>query len=72
MSSKSNSQKSAFSVLMHDTLDDVSTILSIAQYCLIFKEMSPEVRTDMERIVETGRNMSNKLKQMGQVVQDEK
>ena len=56
---------------MHDTLNDISTILSIAQFCLISKEMSSELRLEMERIVDTGKQMSQKLKQMAEVIQQQ-
>jgi len=66
-----NDAKSTFSVLMHDTLNDMSTILSIAQFCLISKEMSPELRIEVERIVDTGKQMSDKLKRMAEVMQEQ-
>jgi hypothetical protein len=72
MSSQTDNQKSAFAALMHDTLDEVTTILSIAQFCLISRELSPEVQTDMKRIVETGKTISNKLKQLAEVYQEER
>jgi hypothetical protein len=65
-----NEQKSTISVLMHDTLNDMSTILSIAQFCLISQEMSPELRVEVERIVDTGKQMSDKLKRMAEVMQE--
>ncbi len=71
MSSNSNESKATFSILMHDTLNDISTILSIAQFCLISKEMSSELRLEMGRIVDTGKQMSEKLKQMAEVIQQQ-
>lgn len=65
-----NEQKPTLSVLMHDTLNDMSTILSIAQFCLISQEMSPELRVEVERIVDTGKQMSDKLKRMAEVMQE--
>jgi hypothetical protein len=56
---------------MHETLNDISTIMSIAQFCLVTKEMPPDVRHDIKRIVETGREMSDKLKLMAEVLQEE-
>jgi hypothetical protein len=56
---------------MHETLNDVSTIMSVAQLCLISKEMPPDVRQEIKRIVEIGREMSQKLKLMAEVLQEE-
>ena len=71
MSSQANKPGPVFSVLMHETLNDMSTIMSIAQLCLISKEMPSDVRHDFKRIVETGRQMSDKLKLMAEVLQEE-
>ena len=71
MSRETNKPGPVFSILMHETLNDVSTIMSIAQLCLISKEMPPDVRHEIKRIVETGREMSEKLKQMAEVLQEE-
>ncbi len=71
MSSQANKPGPVFSILMHETLNDMSTILSIAQLCLISKEMPPDVRLEFKRIVETGRQMSDKLKLMAEVLQEE-
>lgn len=71
MSSEANKPGPIFAVLMHETINDVSTILSIAQLCLITKDLPPDVRADFKRIVETGRSMADKLKLMAEVLQEE-
>lgn len=71
MNSETNKPGPVFSILMHETINDISTIMSIAQLCLITKEMSPDVREDIKRIVETGRQMSDKLRLMAEVLQEE-
>ena len=71
MSPETNRLGPVFSILMHETLNDISTIMSIAQLCLISKEMPPDVRQEIKRIVETGREMSEKLKLMAEVLQEE-
>lgn len=70
-SEKTNKPGPVFSILMHETINDLSTIMSIAQLCLITKEMPPDLREDIKRIVETGRQMSDKLKLMAEVLQEE-
>jgi hypothetical protein len=71
MSSEVNKPGPIFSVLMHDSLNDISTIMSIAEFCLITKEMPPDVRADIKQIVETGRKMADNLKLMAEVLQEE-
>lgn len=71
MNSEANKRGPVFAVLMHETINDMSTIMSIAQLCLISKEMPPDVRQEFKRIVETGRQMSDKLKLMAEVLQEE-
>jgi hypothetical protein len=71
MSPEASKPGPVFSILMHETLNDVSTIMSIAQLCLISKEMPPDVRQEIKRIIETGREMSHKLKLMAEVLQEE-
>jgi len=71
MNQEVNKSGPVFSILMHETLNDVSTIMSIAQLCLVSKEMPPDVRQEIKRIVETGREMSEKLKLMAEVLQEE-
>ncbi len=71
MSPEESKPGPVFSILMHETLNDVSTIMSIAQLCLISKEMPPDVRQEIKRIIETGREMSDKLKLMAEVLQEE-
>ena len=71
MNSETNKPGPVFSILMHETINDLSTMMSIAQLCLITKEMPPDIREDIKRIVETGRQMSDKLKLMAEVLQEE-
>ncbi len=58
------------SVLMHDTINQISTIISIAQFGLISKEMSPEVQADMKRIVATMRQVANNLKRLAEILDE--
>ncbi len=59
------------SVLMHDTLNHISTVMSIAQFCLLSKEMSPEVQSDMKRIVESVRRIADNLKHLADILSEE-
>ncbi len=59
------------SYLMHEIINHISTIISIAQLSLISKEMSPEVQADMKRIIQTVRQMSDNLKQLAEVLDED-
>ena len=71
MSSTADKPGPVFSVLMHEVINDISTILSIAQLNLISKDMPPDIREDFKHIVDTGRQMSDRLKLMAEVLQEE-
>jgi len=58
--------------LMHEIVGHVSSIMSVAQYALISKEMSPEIQTDMKRIVEMARNLSNNVQDLADILEEEK
>lgn len=70
MNSNNDQSKAAISVLMHDAINDITTILSIAQFCLISKKMSSDLRVEVERIVDTGQQMSEKLGRMAEFFQE--
>jgi hypothetical protein len=59
------------SVLMHDTVNHVSTILSIAQNSVLGREMSVEVQTDLKRIIEMARQVATNLKQLAEILEEE-
>ena len=56
---------------MHDTINDVAAVLSIAQFYLISKEMSPEIQGDMKRIVQTMRQVSSNLKRLAEILEED-
>jgi signal transduction histidine kinase len=57
-------------VLLHDTLNQISSIISIAQYCLISKEVSPEVQEDLKRIVKTTKEVAANLKRLAETLEE--
>lgn len=61
----------AYSDLMHDTINQISSVMSIAQFCLISKEMSPEVQSDMKRIVKTMRQISDNLRRLSEIWEED-
>ena len=56
--------------LMHEIVGHVSTIMSVAQFALISKEMPPDIQTDMKRIVETARNLSNHVQSLADILDE--
>ncbi len=57
--------------LIHDIINHVSTIMSISQFALISKDMSPELQTDIKRIVTTSRTLSVDLKHLAEILEEE-
>jgi signal transduction histidine kinase len=57
--------------LLHDTLNQLSSIISVAQYCLISKEVSPEVREDLKRIVDMTKEVAANLKRLAETLEEE-
>jgi len=60
-----------YALLMHDTINQVSTIISIAQLDMLSKDMSSEVKADMQRIIQTMRLVSGNLKRLAEMLDEE-
>jgi signal transduction histidine kinase len=58
-------------VILHDTLNQISSIISVAQLCLINKEVSPEIRHDLKRIVEMTKEVAANLKRLAETLEEE-
>ncbi len=65
------SEKEKFAILTHEILNDVATVLGIAQLNLATKEMSPQLRAEFQRIVKVGISMADKLKQIAEALQED-
>ena len=57
--------------LLHDTINQLSSIISIAQYCLIGREVSSEVQDDLTRIVEMTKDAAANLKRLAEILEEE-
>lgn len=57
--------------LLHDTINQLSSIISIAQYCLIGREVSSEVQNDLNRIVEMTKDAAANLKRLAEILEEE-
>ena len=60
-----------YALLMHDTINQISTIISIAQLDMLTKDMSSEVKADMQRIIQTMRQVSDNLKLLAEMLDGE-
>jgi len=60
------------SYIMHEMLNNVSTIMSISQLALLdHGKMSPELQTEMKRIVQTAKNLSKQVQNLADVLDEE-
>ena len=59
------------SQLMHELMNHVSSIMSIAQFALISKEMSSELRVDMERIVQNSKEVTSYIRHLAEILEEE-
>lgn len=59
------------SQLMHEMMNHVSSIMSIAQFALISKEMSSELRADMERIVQNTKEVTSYIRHLAEILEEE-
>jgi hypothetical protein len=59
------------SKLLHETVDQLSTIISIAQFSLISEDMSPKLREDMNRIIQATRSAADHIKHLGEILREE-
>lgn len=57
--------------LMHDTINQISTVMSIAQNCLYNQEMSPEVQAEIKRIIQAMRDVSNNVKHLAEILDED-
>lgn len=71
MSSDLNGPSARYAGLMHDAINDISTVMSIAQNCLMNQELSPEIKADIKRMVQTMRQVSDNIKQLAEILDDE-
>ncbi|MBN1218713.1 MAG: hypothetical protein JXM69_07285 [Anaerolineae bacterium] len=71
MTSETEQAPVTSSKLMHQTVDQLSTIVSIAQFSLMSQDMSPKLQEDLRRIIQAAREASNQLKQLAEIMREE-
>jgi Na+/phosphate symporter len=58
------------SQLMHETIDQLSTIISIAQFSMLNDELSPKLKEDLQRVVQAARGAAENLRQLGDMLHE--
>lgn len=71
MDSDLNDHNARRAELMHDTINDIATVMSIAQNCLMNQGLSSETQADLKRIVQTIRQASDSIKQLAEILDEE-
>jgi len=59
------------SKLMHETIDQLSTIISITQFSLMSEDMSPKLQEDLKRVIQAARNAADHIKHLGEILREE-
>jgi hypothetical protein len=59
------------SKLMHATINNLSTIISIAQFNILSEAMSPKLQEELKRIIQTAREASTNLKALAEILQED-
>ena len=57
--------------LMHETVDHLSTIISIAQFYGLNEDLPSEARADMKRLVQIAHKISDNLKHLAEILPEE-
>jgi hypothetical protein len=58
------------SKLIHETVDQLSTIVSIAQFALISEELPPKMQDDLKRIIQAARGAADHVKDLSDLVRE--
>ncbi len=61
----------SLSKLMHETLNQLTTIISIAQFNLISEDMSPKLQNELKRIIQTTSSAADNLKRLAEILHEE-
>ncbi len=59
------------SKLMHETIDQLSSIVSIAQFALITEELPPKLQNDLKRIIQAAHGAANHINILGDMLREE-
>ena len=56
------------SKLMHETIDQLSSIVSIAQFALISEDLPPKLQHDLKRIIQAAHGAANHINDLGDML----
>jgi hypothetical protein len=68
MTSDAEQTSTSHRKLMHETIDHLSTIISIAQFHGMNEDLPSEAQADMKRLVQIARGVSNNLKHLAEIL----
>jgi hypothetical protein len=58
------------SKLMHETIDQLSSIVSIAQFALISEDLSPKLKEDLKRIIQSAHGAASYINDLGDMLRE--
>lgn len=58
------------SKLMHETIDQLSSIVSIAQFALISEDLTPKLKEDLKRIIQAAHGAANHINDLGDMLRE--
>jgi len=58
------------SKLMHEAIDQLSSIVSIAQFALISEELPPKLQDDLKRIIRAAHGAAGHINDLGDMLRE--
>jgi hypothetical protein len=71
MTSDTEQGSTSYGKLMHETVDHLSAIISIAQFYGMSEDLPSKARTDMKRLVQIAHKVSDNLKHLAEILPEE-
>ena len=71
MTSDAEQTPTSYGKLMHETVDHLSAIISIAQFYGMSEDLPSKAQADMKRLVQFAREVSNNLKLLAEILPEE-
>jgi hypothetical protein len=70
MTSEVEETPSSPSKLIHETIDQLSSIVSIAQFALISQELSPKLQEDLKRIIQAAHGAAGHINDLSDMLRE--
>ena len=71
MTSDAEQTSTSYGKLMHETVDHLSAIISIAQFYGLNEDLPSEARADLKRLVQIAHEISGNLKHLAEILPEE-